>query len=227
MSEENLDTQTVPEASDVSAPEGGAENITLDQLKDVLGKDFKDTETALKSVKDTFSYVGSQAQFKDRMDSLTEKLGTDEEGVLAALESLSGSKNESQPEAPKDTFISKEQYETDQFFAQNDSLNELKDILVPLKQAEPDTSWSDFMKQPTIEKVVESYQGYAEVQSKKSVLETNPRIAQAADDLTKAQEALDASRQALRTGDTVNSERAYDDARKSAIEAVMKGNNLN
>lgn len=36
------------------------ENISLQELKGILGKDFKDKATALKSVKDTFRFVGQK-----------------------------------------------------------------------------------------------------------------------------------------------------------------------
>lgn len=45
------------------APEGavaGVADLSLEELNQHLGKNFKDKETALKSLKDTFSYVGKK-----------------------------------------------------------------------------------------------------------------------------------------------------------------------
>lgn len=49
-----------PEAAASSEP--NPENLMLTELNGLLGKDFKDKATALKSVKDTFSYVGKRKE---------------------------------------------------------------------------------------------------------------------------------------------------------------------
>lgn len=77
MSDENIIPEDLSDASQLNAadPEGTVESgaqtaetipteklsgLSLDELREVLGKDFKDKETALKSIKDTFSYVGKK-----------------------------------------------------------------------------------------------------------------------------------------------------------------------
>lgn len=196
MSEENLTTpESVPGASDVSAAEGqGAEaSVSLKELSEYLGKEFNDVEAAKKSIKDTFSYVGSQAQFKEQMSTLTEKLGTDESGVLKALEALAGSapKKEAAPvETPAGDSVPRSQYEQDRFFDRNQGLESLKDVLVPLKNSQPDVSWDQFIKQPHVEMLIEQNRTYSELQSKKSVVESNPRIGAASDKMTEARKAL-------------------------------------
>lgn len=193
MSEENLNTpEAVPDASDVSATEGqGAEaSVPLSKLGEVLGKEFNDADTALKSIKDTYNYVGGQADFKEKMSSLTEKLGTDESGVLSALEALTNSaKPEETPKTPSGDFVSRDQYAQDQFFSSNPELNDLKDVLVPLKGSQQDMSWSDFVKQPHIEQLVSNQKTASELQSKRSVVESNPRIGAATDKMTEARKA--------------------------------------
>lgn len=213
MSEENLNTpEAVPGASDVSAPEGGGTeaSVSLEDISKTLGKDFKDTESALKSIKDTFSYVGSQAQFKTQVNDLAGKLGTDEGGVLKALEALAGTaepKAEAKTETPSGDSVPRSQYEQDRFFDRNQNLEALKDVLVPLKNSQPDVSWNDFIKQPHIEQLVEQNKLYSESQSKRSVVESNPKIGAASDKMTEA-----------RTAQKEGNEPA---ARKSAVGAVI------
>lgn len=201
MSEELNTLPTVPQAPEFSAGEGkGAEaTITLDQFKAALGKDFKDVESALKSVKDTYSYVGSQAQYKQTIGAVSERLGTDEAGVLAALGALVPSRQE-----PQGQFISKETYETDQFFAQKPELNSLRDVLIPLKQAQGAVSWKDFLAQPSIASVVEGVTGYNELQSKKSVLQTNPRLGAASSKIDNARQAVSEGNMALAKNNAVS-----------------------
>lgn len=227
MSEELNTPEAVPSASDVSAEEGGGAeaSVSLQQIKDVLGKDFKDADTALKSIKDTYNFVGSQAQYKEKISDIASKLGTDEDGVLSALESLTAQPKAQPktPQAPTGDYVSREQYEQDQFFARNQELESLKDVLVPLKEAHKDLSWGEFIKQDTVSQLVDTYKTASELQSKKSVVESNPRIAQMTDNYQKAAQALNESRQAARTGDIAAANRAEEAARQSAVNAVIEG----
>lgn len=50
------------DAVEAVSSEAQAPALTLEQLNSALGKNFKDVETAVKSVKDTFSYVGSKVE---------------------------------------------------------------------------------------------------------------------------------------------------------------------
>lgn len=61
MNEENITPEAVPaEAEGENGAVGNEAPTIASVLSETLGKDFKDDETALKSVKDTFSYVGKQ-----------------------------------------------------------------------------------------------------------------------------------------------------------------------
>lgn len=64
MTETNNPTDpTLSDATHVDAADGGAavaETLSLAELNTLLGKDFKDKATALKSVKDTYAYVGKK-----------------------------------------------------------------------------------------------------------------------------------------------------------------------
>lgn len=65
MTQDNTTDDPLVGASRSSASDGDTAvdtNLTLAELNQVLGKDFKDVPTALKSVKDTFGYVGKKRE---------------------------------------------------------------------------------------------------------------------------------------------------------------------
>lgn len=64
---ENTTLDAQPEAqTNVGAADGNGAvsqpSLTLEEINTILGKDFKDKETALKSLKDTQSYVGKRKE---------------------------------------------------------------------------------------------------------------------------------------------------------------------
>lgn len=63
--QDNLTPDTLPGGAHVE-PSGGneavADTLSLAELNQYLGKDFKDKATALKAVKDTFSFVGKKQE---------------------------------------------------------------------------------------------------------------------------------------------------------------------
>ena len=63
--QDNLTPDTLPGGTHVE-PSGGqeavADTLSLAELNQYLGKDFKDKATALKAVKDTFSFVGKKQE---------------------------------------------------------------------------------------------------------------------------------------------------------------------
>jgi len=84
-----MDNETLPQDSQLevkktSGEQDGGENIepsiSLADLNEKLGKDFKDKETALKSLKDTQSFVGKKVETKtdptiqEQLDNLNSEL---------------------------------------------------------------------------------------------------------------------------------------------------------
>ncbi len=66
MNQDNPTDETLSGTAHVDAADGGAAvdsgTLTLDEINSLLGKDFKDKDSALKAVKDTFSYVGKKKE---------------------------------------------------------------------------------------------------------------------------------------------------------------------
>jgi len=190
-------------SADVKSADGDA--IHLAKLNEFLGKDFKDVDTALKSVKDTFSYVGKQDSVRLAVKQAMEATGKGEADVLTAIQKLMSDTN-----TPNGDFITKEQYAEDMFFNGKTELSAVKDIIKPLKASSDEfkaMSWADFVKHDKIASIVDTFKVADEFRSSKSVVESNPRIGSAT---TK----LETARQAQSSGD-------HNTAKANALEAVM------
>ena len=83
---EVVTAEALPDAGDIAAPEANAA-APVTGLKDILskelGKSFPTDEAAIKSLKDTFSFVGKAGSYQKAMKSLTVKLGLSMLGVSA------------------------------------------------------------------------------------------------------------------------------------------------
>lgn len=223
--------ETLPDGSQLNPADGGGADqtgsISLAQLSDILGKDFKDVDGALKSIKDTYGYVGSQAKYTEKISALASSLGTDEQGVLSTIETLmeeinNGSSEGTVPQtvAPQGDYVTKE----DLFFMKNENLADLRDVLTPIKnsnEATRDMPWDQFVGTDTAKKILEPIAGYREVQNQRSVLDSSPRLGSAIDRVTQARTAAQEAQQALRTGDVVGSNNAMNVARESAVSSVI------
>jgi len=117
---EDTTPETFPGAADVPASDGGGavdtNSLSLDELNTFLGKNFKDKDSALKSLKDTYRYVGNPT-----VDALAQKMGAEPERVTQALQSLL---NGQVPEG----VMTKEQFQEERFFDKNPHLEELRPV---------------------------------------------------------------------------------------------------
>lgn len=238
-----MDEITTPEtlagAADVTATDGGGADhpvaIPLDTLKDVLGKDFKDVDGALKSIKDTYNYVGGQAKYREEISRLSNALGTDEAGVLSTLEKLmsepinaggdTGSVPPVAPVADGGQYVTKE----DMFFMANKELADMRDVLTPIKNSNEETRnlpWDQFVNTDLAKKVIEPVKSYREQESRKSVLDSSPRLGAAVDKLGQASQLAEQARQAAAQGDVTTSMRAQEAARSSAVDSVIDAYDL-
>lgn len=238
---EAIATATDPAPAGQGA-DGSGNSISLEALQEVLGKDFKDVDGALKSIKDTYSYVGSQAQFKEQVSKLATALNTDEAGVLSTLENLIMDINNPNPSdpnpavpavdpvntAPADSgFVTRAEMDEQNFFSENKSLSDLKDVLRPIKEAfGKDMSWSDFANTEQAQKVIAPITGYREIEQQKSVLESNPRLGAVTDTMSKARESMAAATAAANAGDRQTAVQQENAARESAVAGVIDAYDL-
>lgn len=232
--EQAPETDAAP-ASAGQGADGSGNSIPLEQLQEVLGKDFKDVDGALKSIKDTYNYVGGQAQYKENIEKLSEALGTDEAGVLSTLQNLSMSldNGNTQPEGeevtpapepqPEGNYVTREEMDENNFFAEHKELADLRDVLGPLKDVHgDDMTWAEFAQTDTAKKIIEPITGFREIEQQKSALESNPRLGAVSDTMSKARENMAAANEAARAGDRQSAVQAENAARESAVSGVIE-----
>lgn len=228
--------EATPEADPAPAGDGadGSGSISLKEISEVLGKDFKDPEGALKSIKDTFNYVGGQAQYKENIEKLSSALGTDEAGVLSTLENLimsleQGNENptpkvEPTPEPqPQGNYVTREEMDENNFFGAHPELADLKDVLGPMKEVHgQDMSWNDFAQTDQAKKVIDPITGFREIEQQKSALESNPRLGAVTDTMSKSRESMAAANEAARSGDRQTAVQHENAAREAAVSGVIE-----
>ena len=157
----NNEFASAPVKETVSAVSSNtADALSLNELNTVLGKTYKDKESALKSLKDTFSYVGKKTE------DITPKIDPNQFISREQYET--------------DMFYSRNaEYSTPE-------VREVIDAMAKAKGISP----KDVVSTDTFKAVFSKVKGYDESQSLRSVLETNPRLASTRDSFTKAAEML-------------------------------------
>lgn len=236
--EEVITPEALPDVPQLSTADGdkGADqtvSIPLSTLQEILGKEFKDVDGALKSIKDTYSYVGSQGEYREKISQLATALDTDEQGVLSTIENLMNEINngEGEGQVPVAPVVDGAQYVTkdDMFFMNNKDLAELRDVLTPIKNASEESRvmpWDQFVATETAQKILVPINGYREVQSQRSVLDSSPRLGSATDKLGQAAQFAEQSAQAEREGNMGKAQQLQQGAKDNAVEAVLEAFDL-
>lgn len=147
-------------------PEQGANGavakvISLETLEATLGKDFGgDPETALKSIKDTFAYIG-----KRKEDIAKEIVPPQNNEELLALKSRLDS------------------LEAERFYEENPTLKEFRPLLQKIG-GNP----AEAIKSPELAPLLEKARAAGEFEKNRSVIHSKPRIANPTTQLQEAQE---------------------------------------
>lgn len=163
---EDLTEDPQPEVeTEGGEPAVGNESVaemSLAELNEALGKEYPDKETALKSIKDTFSYTG-----KRKEDIINEFKKTTNENELAnKVSSLEGMLKESN------------------FYAEHPEYKPYKDLVA--KFGSPEEAIKDEGFQKTFKKL----SAFDEAEKTKSVLHSNPKLGKITDKMTEAKTAL-------------------------------------
>lgn len=168
MPDENITPDGQPDGSQLNpaGPDGtvsnvSADGLTLSEINATLGKNFPTKEAALKSFKDTFSYVGKKVE--DVKREVLSEVKTDER-----LNQLAGELAEERKE---------------RFYDRNPQYGSLRTIIEKIGGNPVEVVNSEEFKG-----IYEKVSGYDETQKLKTVLESNPRLSSSRDSLTKARE---------------------------------------
>lgn len=128
--------------------------LTLAEMNQVLGKDFKDKESALKALKDTQSYVGKR-----------------KEDIAAELRA---NNTVTSPQEPDSSLKSEVQNLKDElFYTQNPQFKDLRDVITSMG-----TNPAEVVDSPAFKKVYEKVQVADKVETSRSVVSSSPRLAQ-------------------------------------------------
>lgn len=190
MSEDN-NPETLAKGGDNTSKDGegtASKDVSVAEvLSSTLGKDFKDDDTALKAVKDTFNYVGGMGKYKETLKALESKLGVSgEEAVLQRMEEVA--KITSEPRDTSDVSDLRKQVEDLTFYKDNPKYEGHRDLLNELRN-DTGKSLPEIIKSETLQGVLEKAMAHDEVQKSKSVLESNPRLGQVRDKMKEATES--------------------------------------
>lgn len=188
MEDENINNESLPgdasndnvESSDeeVSVSEQNmsgdtdVSQLTLNELEGVLGKKFPTKEAALKSIKDTYSYVGK------KKDTIAKEVKD---------EAIDPNK-----------FISREQYEQDMFYSKNPEFDspEIKKVLESIAKSDG-VSVREAANSDAFKSIFSAVSKVKQDEQTKSVLSTNPRLAASKNKLQEAQDARSAGNEDL------------------------------
>lgn len=158
MTQDNSTDQALAGAThvDAAASDAAVASLTLAELNSHLGKDFKDTATALKALKDTQSFVGKR----------TEDIASEVRSQLAAATSSGGSSN-----AALESTV--QSLQKDLFFTQNPQYKDYSDVIASMG-----SNPSEVVGTEAFKKVFAKVQVADEVEKKKSVVSSNSRLGQ-------------------------------------------------
>jgi len=191
MSNETLPQDSEPIEGEQAGGENVGDSLSLEELNALLGKDFKDVETAKKSLKDTQSFVGKKIEKAEpKVDpTLTDK-----------VDNLQSQLNKS------DFFRSNPQYD-------NKETRELIDKL----GANP----KEVVEDETFKNIFEKTSAYDKSQESKSVLHNSSRLKQVSTKMDDAKTAMDTADSSAAKGDINGALRAKREADEAAVASVV------
>jgi hypothetical protein len=154
MEDQNNPLDTLASAYEFDAVDGdrnaadSSGSLTLEELNSVLGRTYKDKETALKSLKDTQSMVGKIGNIEKEKETLNKKL-------------------------METTQIGDElkQIKDELFYTKNPQYAPYRDTIAAMG-----SNPAEIVEKEGFKKIFADLSEYEKTKSAKSVLETNPRI---------------------------------------------------
>lgn len=200
MSEEELNnpSTTVPESSGEQSE--GVENVAeakaiKDILGEAIGRNFKSDEDAIKSVKETFSYVGKAGQIEKNYNDLIKQINMDNEQDNVVQDTTIAEQN------PVD-FTSEikkveEKFSEELFYSKNPQYEPYREVLTALKTTHG-KSLSEVVQNDSFKNLYEAAEAKAQADKAKTVLESNSRLGQVVDKFTEAKEMMEKSPEAAK-----------------------------
>lgn len=205
----NQDNFTAEQAAEI-------EGLPLHEaLGKVLGKEFPDVPSAVKSARDTFKFVGESGEARKALQTVMETKGfkTPKEAVdfvMAALKSAEPATPivEKKPEIDPKQFVSRAEFDKQSFYGAHPELKGHEKLVETYVKANPDTSRDDILKMDDFKEAF----GALSVAKQKSILHSDSKVTVARDNMEKAKEKA-------ASGQPVDIEEAKSLATKAVMEA--------
>lgn len=151
-------------------------------LSEALGKEFTSDEAAIKSIKDTFDYVGGMGQYKETMSKLKETWALDSDAaVLEKMKSL----KETKPSSSTDIEGLKAWKDEVEFYNENPDLKAHKALLNELRGS-TGKSLKEVAESEIFKDTIEKVQVGEQHSKTRSVLESNSRLGKVRDKMKEA-----------------------------------------
>ena len=193
-------------------------------LSEATGRVFKTDEDALRSVGETFKFVGDTGKYKGIVNSLKQHLNTDEKGVFSFMENLAQNPQEqlaqapvaqAQATAPQSAQLEALQKEMDElkYFKAHPEMEAFKDSLVGLRDS-TGKSLAEVAEMPAVKPLLEKARASVESESVRSVIHSSPRLGQVSDKVTESRDLL------AKASETGN-HRLEREAHEAAVDAVI------
>lgn len=161
--QDNLNSNTLADASQLNAADGGgavdSTTLTLAEMNSFLGTDFKDKGSALSSMKETRNFVGKRV--------------TDIEAQVRAQ--LGTSSQAPAPAPDTSNMVSKSEFKSLQdqlFYTQNPQYKEYADVITSMGQ-----NPAEVVESPAFKKVYAKVIVADEAEGKRSIVSSSPRLA--------------------------------------------------
>lgn len=189
---DNLSSETLADEAHVDSADGGetvanTDTLSLADLNKIFGTTFKDKDAALQAIKDTKSYVGKK-----------------KEDVAAELaQSASSASTSNDPELKAQV----QSLQNDLFFTANPQFKEHRALIESLGNP------AEVVERPEIKTLLEKAKVADEVEQKKSVVHSSPRLAQ----------TTGAIEQAIKVANATGSKEMTADVLAQAIRQEIEG----
>ena len=205
---ENLTPEEPLPGGAVNPPaDGNGTESNVVELKDILNqalgkegeKAFKDNETALKSIKDTYTSHSKLGWYKKAVDAVAQAKGFDEkQAVNYIMETLTQEKppvveapKSQEPAVDPNKFVSREEYDREMFFSKNADYEPYKEVMTNLQKA-TGKSLNEVAAMEPVKALFEKAKAHDATEKTKSVLMSNPRLGAVQDKITQAKTKLTA-----------------------------------
>jgi len=200
MTEETITQEAIPE-----------EEMTSNEEVDTSESSEEGSAEANVSLKDVVNEITGRT-YKSDEDAI--------KGVAETYKYVGAKKEEAVKDIDPDSYVSRDEYEQDMFYAKNSDYEPYKDLINGMRK--DGQSVSDVVQSDSFKNIFEKAKAYDESQSAKSIIHS-PRLGKVTDKLSDAQKL---AQEAKQEGDYFESAKKQEAAGKVAVDSVLEAYDL-